>query len=417
MLRTLLSTVTAVVFLSLPPASSGQCFNPDGLDAAGCCQPVQANLPAFPQVALPGTGICWNNCNLSGQTGLRVSWTPPTFVACAQYTTTVMAIDSGSGMPLLSGPMMLDYTRTWLEADPNTGALVQVWRFMAKADLSSLVPAAVVPPCPVPACLPPIGPNSSAFFYGYVDYAHTCGGGTGFESVAVLFHGCDWLQHKPAISSRPGVFHPGVSYAIVAPHTTLNPFVPMNLPAPGGPLVAEAMRKTVSLGGTCVDEEFISAGDILPLIVGCLCPPSLATGQVTLGLFRGVGSCPDTTGVPSSFESLFLAFPTLPWPYLVTTSIGSWTTAASYPGPEQVWVDESMMKYRDSCVSNTFYEVFYGATTDAGWSVIPSHPVFPATQRFKDMADNWSAPVVGAHPLPILGNIMPTDHLIYTNTP
>ena len=420
MLRTLLTTLTAVAFLSLAPTSSAQCVGPDGLSVPGCCQPTQANLPAFPQAFLPGTGICWNNCNATPQTNLRVMWDAPQFVACAQYTTRVTAIDGSTGSPLLSGPMVLDYTRTWNEIDPNTGNQLQVWRFVAKADLSSLVPTGTTPPCPVPTCLPPIGPNSSAFYYGYVDYATVCGAPppATFESVLVLYHGCDFLQHKPLISSRPGVFHPTTSYAIVAPSSSASPFVAANLPAPGGPLVAEAMRKTSAPGGSCVTEEFINSGDILPFVVGCMCPPSLGgAAQLTLSLYRGIGTCPDATGVPSSFDALFLAFPTLPWPYLVTNSIGAWTGASTYPGQEIAWVDEALMKYRDSCLSTTFYEVFYGATTDGGWTVIPSSPNFPPTKRFKDMADNWSAPVVGFHPLPLLGNIMPTDHLIYTNVP
>ena len=417
MLRTLLTTLTAAALLTLAPASSGQCFGPDGLDVGGCCQPTQAILPSFPQAAIPGLGICWNACTPAAQTNLRVSWNPPATLSCAQYTTTVTALDASTGAPLLSGPMILDYTRTWTEINPNTNNRVQVWRFMAKADLSSLVPAGALAPCPVPTCLPPAGPHPTAFYYGYVDYAQECVGGVGFESVLVLFHGCDFLPHMPGISSRPGAFHPTTSYAIVAPHTALNPFVPANIPAPGGPLVAEAMRKTSTAVAACVTEEFILGGDVAPFAAGCMCPPSLAVPQVTLSLFRGIGSCPDAAGVPSSFGALMLAFPTLPWPFLVTTSIGTWTGAASYPGPEVTWVDEALMKYRDSCVSNDFFEVFYGATTDRGWTVLPSSPIFPPTQRFKDMADNYSAPVVGAHPLPILGNIMRTDHLIYTNMP
>ena len=416
MLRTWLSTLTAAVFLSLAPPSSGQCFNPDGLDIGGCCQPAQANLPSFPQAALPGLGICWNNCNPVSQTDLRVDWNAPVNPTCAQYTTTVTVIDGTNGMALLSGPMVLDYTRTWTEVNPNTGNLVQIWRFVAKADLSPLSTTGT-PPCPVPPCLIPVGPYQTAFYYGYVDYAQECTGTAGFENALVLYHGCDWFQHKPGISSRPGAFHPTMSYAIVAPHSAANPFVPANLPAPGGPLVAEAMRKVSVPGATCVTEEYIGGGDLLPFVVGCMCPPSLAAGQVTLSLYRGFGTCPDSTGVPSLFESLFVAFPTLPWPYLVTTSIGTWTGAGTYPGPEVAWVDESLMKYRDSCLSKDYFEVFYGATTDQGWTVIPTSPIFPPTQRFKDMADNYSAPVVGAHPLPLLGHIMPTDHLIYTNVP
>ena len=164
-------------------------------------------------------------------------------------------------------------------------------------------------------------------------------------------------------------------------------------------------------------EEYITGGNVSPFVTGCMSPPSLAAGQVTLSLYQGSGSCPDTSGLTSGFQATALAFPTLPWPYLVTTSIGTWTGVATYPGPEMAWVDEALVRYYDSCVSNDFFEVLYGASTDQGWTVVPTSPVFPPTQRFRDMADNWSAPVVGIHPLPILGHIMPSDHLIYTNIP
>ena len=416
--RTLFAALATTALFALTPTSSGQCFGPDGLDVGGCCAPAQAILPQFPQAALPGLGICWNSCNVSAQTDLRVNWAPPASPSCAQYTTTVTVTHAGSGMPLLGGLMVLDYTRTWIEANPVTGQLIQVWRFVAKADLSSLVPTGVTPPCPVPTCLPPFGPHPTAFYYGYVDYAQDCGVLTGFQNTLVLFHGCDFLQHKPGLSSRPGVFHPTTTYAIVAPHSSLNPFVPANLPAPGGPLIAEAVRK-ISLPGTvaCMTEERIAHGDLLPFVTGCLCPPAALPPQFTLSIYRGVGTCPDAAGLPSSFDSLAVAFPTLPWFHLTTISIGFWSSAAAYPGEEVVWVDEGLFKYYDSCVSNRFYEVNYGATTDRGWTVIPTNPTIPPSQRFKDLADNYSAPVVGAHPLPLLGNIMPTDHLIYTNVP
>jgi len=418
MIRTLFAALATLAALSPAPPASGQCFGPDGLDVGGCCQPAQAILPQFPPAALPGLGICWDNCTKSAETNLRVQWATPAMPSCAQYTTTVTVIDS-AGTPLLGGPMVLDYTRTWTEVDPATGQQFQVWRFVAKADLSSLLPAGAVPPCPVPACLPPLGTQPTAFYYGYADYARECtGGAAGFENSLVLFHGCDFLQHKPVLSSRPGVFHPTSSYAIVAPHTAANPFIAANLPAPGGPLIAEAVRKTSLAGAlTCVTEERILQGDLAPFITGCLCLLAPLPPQFTLSLFRGFGSCPDAAGIPSNFQSLAFAFPTLPWFHLTTTSIGFWSTPSGYPGEEFVWVDEGLFKYYDSCVSNDFFEVNYGATTDQGWPVIASTPGVPVSQRFKDLADNYSAPVVGAHPVPILGHVMPTDHLIYVNVP
>jgi len=415
--RTVLFTLLAAACLLPAPKAKAQCIGPDGLSGS-CCTPATANLPPLPQAALPGLGICWGSCNVTATTDLRVTWAPPANPSCSQYTTTVTVLDAGSGALLLAGPMVLDYSRTWFENNPVTGTPVQVWRYVAKADLSSLVPAGVTPPCPVPSCLPPSGPHPTAFYYGYVDYAVDCAGGTADQNVLVLYHGSDWLQHRAAISSRPGTFHPASSYAIVAPHSTVNPFVPVNTPAIGGPLVAEAVRKTDIPGGLCMTEENLTSGNLQPFVLGCMSPPSLAGTQVTLSIYSGTGTCPDSFGSPSAFAAQALAFPAiLPWPYLVTTAIGSWSAIASYPGPEHVWVDEGFFKYYDSCVSNEYYEVFYGGSTDDGWPVIPSTPADPPVQNFKDLVDNYSTPVVGAHPLPLLGEIMKSDHLIYTNVP
>ena len=417
MIRTILTTLAAAVCLFLAPAARAQCIGPDGLSGP-CCTPVTANLPLLPNAAMPGLGICWSSCAISSQTDLRVDWPAPANPTCAQYTTILTVSDVGSGVPILAGPMVLDYTRTWFEDNPNTGAPVQVWRFAAKADLSSLIPAGVTPPCPVPPCLPPFGPHPTAFYYGYVDYALDCTGTNPFRNVLVLYHGSDWLQHRAPISSRPGTFHPAGSYAIVAPHSSVNPFVPVATPAIGGPLIAEAVRKSSVPGATCVTEERIASGDLLPFVLGCMSPPSLASTQVTLSLYSGTGSCPDGSGLPSSFSALSLGFPTLlPWPYLVTTALGSWSAIGSYPGPEHVWVDEGFFKYYDSCNSTAYYEVQYGGSSGDGWPVIPSTPADPPTQNFKDLADNYTAPVIGFHPLPLLGHIMTTDHLIYTNVP
>jgi len=416
MIRAFLITLVTGIALAVAPSATAQCFGPDNLTGP-CCTQVPANLPPFPQASMSGLGICWNNCVPAAQTNLRVTWTTPFALTCAQFTSLVTVTDSMTGTPLLGGPMVMDYTRTWTEVNLLTGNLTQVWRFAVKADLSSLVPAGPVPPCPVPPCLTPIGPHQSAFYYGYADYAQDCVAGANYQQVIVLYHAGDWLIHTPIYSGTPGAFHGATSYAIVAPHTPVNPFIPANLPAPAGPLLAEAVRDVPPPGALCWTEEPVVAGDLLPFVQGCMAPPSLAGNQVTLSLYNGIGSCPDIFGRPSSFSALALLFPTLPWPYLVTTSIGQWTSAVSYPGEELVWVDEGLFQYYDSCISTDYFEVFYGGSTDEGWPVVPSWPPMLATQKFKDLAGNWAARRQGPKQMPLMGLVMPTTHLIYTNTP
>src|SRR5262249_6884267 len=179
--------------------------------ACGCrAAPI---LPAFGPASLPGLGLCWGQCLLQQQRTLKVSWTPlaPT-TTCSEFSSILTVFDGISGAPLLTGPMVCDYTRTWGETDP-TGVATQVWRFVVKADLSSLAP--LPPPCPVPPCLAPAGPWPTAFFYGYMDYS-SCTAAGGVDNVLVLYHAADRFIHAPGFSSEPGVFHPSGSYAIVA---------------------------------------------------------------------------------------------------------------------------------------------------------------------------------------------------------
>lgn len=414
MLRAVVSSVLVVTLLAgaVPSARAQGCFGPDNLDIAGaCCQPVLPNLPPFPAGGLGGLGICWNNCQVGTTNDLKVSWTPPLQVACAQYTSQITVADANTGLPVLSGNMVLDYTRTWDEVGVS-GTLEQVWRFVAKVDLAP-VPGNGAP-CPVPPCLQPAGPYSGAFYYGYMDYS-TCTAAGGWQNALVLFHNCDRFIHAPGFSSRPGQFHPGRSFAIVAPHSTAQPFVPANLLATGGPLVGEAARGVNTFGpAVCVNEDPVLAGAMTPLGAGCVCTLAINPKQQTLRQLQAQTQCPNTAGAPGGFASLNVNFPAIPWLHIVTTSIGTWTAAGLYPGAEAVWVDEGLFVHQDGCTGD-WIDLKYGASTRGGWpAILPSGlPV----AHFTDMADNWSAPVTGPYPLPINGNVFPTDRLVYVNEP
>lgn len=411
--NTLLTTIAAAGALALAPPATGQCVGPDNLDAGTCCGPVTPNFPIWTQGFEPGLGVCWDNCVPSTQNDLLVSWIPPQPSGCASYTSQLTVMDAPSGAPLLAGTMNLDYTRTWYELNAS-GQDVQVWRFLVKADLASVTIAG--PDCPIPDCLQPLGSQSTAFFYGYLDYAQLCSNpAVVYQHALVLFHGCDFLIHKPGLSSAGGTYHPTKSYAIVAPHSTVQPFVPGNLPFTGGGLAFEGFRGNTPVGGaiTCQTEDRLVSGAIQPFAQGCLCPLSFTPPQNTLSFVSGVGNCAFVPGQTNDFESLNLAFPTLPWPYMVTTSIGRWSSPAVYPGQEAASVNEGLFRTFDICDNVDYFEVKYGSTTEGGWTafVYPGGP--PATRLF-DLVDNWTAPVGGPHPLPLMGNVMPTDHLVYT---
>ena len=414
LLRTVVGLSALLVTLSLVPTAAGQCLGPDNLDSGTCCQQVNATLPTFPQISMQGLGVCWNNCAPQAQNPLSVAWTAPTSTVCAEYFSTLTVVPGGG--PALTGTMKLDYTRTWYE--PGTaGTPVQVWRFAAKADLA-VPPGSTSVVCPIPGCLPPAGNQPTAFFYGYVDYAQDCGTLT-FQNSLVLYHACDFFIHTAGFSSRPGSYHPTSTYGIIAPHTSAQPFVPANLPHPSGPLTGEALRTTgTALGiASCINQDQLAGGALTFLAQGCVCPFGPAPAQYTINLPAGNGTCVNSAGLSSAFSATLFNWPVIPWPYMVSASIGSWSNPAVWPGTEDVWVNEGLFRYYDSCTQLDYFEVFYGASTDNGWPTFPVTPGSLVTQKFVDLAGNWRKTLPGPNNLPLMGNSRPTNHLIYVNLP
>mgnify|MGYP003579987773 CR=1 FL=1 len=161
--RALVLAVVAVLALfavasTLPALSLG----PDNL-IGPCCAVVPPTLPPFPAVTLPAAGICWQGCLPSFINPLTVNWAAPAQPFCGQYQTPLTVIDSGSGTTILTGNLILDYTRSWDEVDPS-GVGHQVWRFTAKVDLSSSSTLSV---CPKPPCLAPLGPPPAPPYYAH----------------------------------------------------------------------------------------------------------------------------------------------------------------------------------------------------------------------------------------------------------
>ncbi len=414
-MRSLLRVPAVLLVLSLASAgtAAAQCPGTDNLDTGACCGPATPMLPTLSGGQLPSTGVCYRSCSSSLQSPLRILWDPPMQPVCGEYVTNVTVIEATSGMPLLVGPMVLDYTRTWIELDPS-GNSWEVWRFVAKADLSD--PSLGAPPvCGIPSCLAPHGLHPTAFFYGYVDYAVSCNGIFPPTNALVLYHGCDFFIHNPLVSSRPGSFHIADAYALVGPATPAQPFIAGPAPAPSGPLVAEATRNVLNpLFVGCSTEDRLASGSVLELGAGCLCFFSTMPKQHRIRQLSGSSLCVDATAVPGSFASIAVGFPTLPWYHVVSTSLGAWSNPAVYPGNERVWVDEGVIVRDDPCFGD-FVSVYYGATTRNGFT--PNYPWPAGVSSFTDLAANYSAPAAGPFPTPVIGHVMPTRDLIYVNTP
>ncbi len=390
--------------LALAGSAAAQCFSgPDGLSGP-CWQPTTTNLPAFPAVQLPGTSICWDDCQ-PNQLCNQVSWNTPVEVACGVYEAPIRVADC-FGNDLLEGRLRLDYTRTWDEAGGTAApTLYQCYRFVAKVDLRRTSTA--VQPCYMPNSL---ATQPTAFYYGYVDYAFDCATGTP-SATLVLFHNCDAFINHP-LSKTAGTFDPDLSYAIVAPSTAANPFVATIAPPPTGPMLGEAMRNVASPGQPCVTEEPIANGRVDSLGAGCGCELAPTIPQLTARRIEGEGACPGPFG-PSSFLSAN-ATPSFPWLHMMTTAIGTWTTDVTYPGREFAWVDEVPLLYRDGCDQAAYGEVHYGASTSGGYDPIAT-PTNPITPNFTDLASNTSWKVPGPPPSTFMGCVLPSRHLIYFN--
>ena len=403
--------VFAATILALAPQAEAQCFIPDGYDSAPCCAPVTPTLPNFPSASLPGKGICWTDCVLSSEvcTKIGISAPVPSSLVCTQYTSDLEVFDCVAGTQLMKGTLTLDYTRTWTEQSPTSSIPIQIWRFAVKVDMKS--PAGATLGCPTPLCAQV--PGASAFYYGYVDYALDCTTGA-FDTVLVLYHACDDFIHNAAFSAVPGTFHPTTTYAIVAPDTAANPFVPSIAIPSAGILANEAMRSvTPNATGTCHAEEHIQQGSFTPLGSGCLCPLSFASPQQTAVKVDGSGMC------GGGFSTVNF-FPVVPWYDLIITSIGRWSSPVSYPGPEHASVAEGLFQYRNVCsttgVVEQSFDIFYGGYTIAGYPVIPTSPIFPPlSNRFLDIATNYSLLAGTPIAYPLYGAVAPTDHLIYVN--
>lgn len=401
-----LALAAGVLGAVLSPALHGQCLSDDGLSGSSACALSTPNLPSFPAQQLQARTLCWEACALTGSECADVSLGAPLRITGSQYTASLLVSDC-QGQPLLQGWLVLDYTRNWTELSPQ-GTGYEVFRFVAKADLSS-------PPGPLQACATPLcakTPGASSFYYGYVDYARDCSGST-FESALVLHHASDAFIHDSALSAVPGNFHAGKSFAIVAPDTPGNPFAPaFQLPPPATSLGLNMVREVSNATPNSAEGELVVPLSSLG-VLGSGCLDSLSSNPVFHSSTSMGGGCCGWT-----YFSLDL-YPTTPWIHAITTSIGRWSNASSYPGTEHASVVEGLFAYVDPCgpvfpgPDLLSVDVYYGSLTQGGNMVLPDFTEL-LTSEMSDLASNFSLPPGGSFAPPLFGAVAPTDHLVYS---
>ncbi len=397
------------LFIGANTASAQLCSGPDGLTGP-CCSIATLNMPILPPINLPSVTTCWAQCNPFPSTAVTASWSPPAFLQCGVFGSQLTILDSTS-TPVLSGFMRLDYSRTWSETNFD-GDSLQVWRFLAKVEISAVTGAP--PGCPVPQCLS-IYPD--AFFFGHLDYALNCSTGN-FEPAFSLFHSCDVLVHNALLSSDPGPAHPSVSFAIVGPDVPANPFVPGISPPFSGAATGGAIRNVGPVGSaTCLAEEPIAAGgaNLITLGSGCICPLSAFPPQYTAQIYTGTGTCPGGGSPGSDFDSI-LTPPPLLWVHSITASLGRWNgtgPGTPYPGPEGLWTKEGFFFHGDTCALDLRVEFHCGVMNAGGFPVVPDSLRPWQTQNSVDMASNYSQ--LAPFPGPWVGFQIPTRHVTHSN--
>lgn len=395
----LLVTLTLLAAVFTVPAEAQLCLGPDGLTGP-CCSAATLTIPtSLPGASLPSVGVCWTSCSPSTQ-ATYIDCSPPSPVSCGMFQSQVTVSD-GSGTVVLTGLLLLDYSRTWTEFNVD-GDELQVWRMLAKADMMRSTGSG---PCLMPACLPF---GFTAFYYGHVDYAYNCSSG-GWEVALSLFHPGDLFVHNPASSSAPGSFHNPRSYALVGPDTAANPFSPTLLPPVTGPVTGGAVRRVPVPGGACSTEEPLTVGNLWTIQQGCACPLSPTPQQYALQPFWANGAC------GSSFTSMWTPSPHY-WHRMVTISLGTWTGSGPgtpYPGNENLWANEVVFFFTDGCSGVTRVEFNYGVTTAQGFTVMADTQRPWLTQRMLDLASNWNSS--GGIVPPYVGSVIRATHVTHAN--
>jgi len=335
---------------ALAPVPIVSTCQPDGLDGGPCCSPAQPDIPKPPPFTQDCLGICWTDCNVEAVQNCYARWSVAStnLAPCAIRNMGLRIFDASATLKW-RGRLRVQYSRTWREVD-DTGAPIQVWRYLANGNLRPTASAGTAP-CPVPACAAAFG--GRVRFTGYLDMARSCVDPTLPPSFAwMLNHAPDEIDHSPGFP-RAGSFHPDRSFSFVGPSAG---FIPTSLqPIEMGASDQEASRRVNLNSGVpmCTFEEAIDLA-INPVTEYCLGIPTPGTAQFALSDLSITGAC----GTSAVSGGPFL-------PGFISMSIGRWSDPTTYPGEEGLrWNTGGY--FFDDCFGIGRPDVFFGVTTLAG---------------------------------------------------
>jgi hypothetical protein len=369
----------ALLSTAFVPGAAAQCLGPDNLSNGPCCTQTQVNAPRLPNFQQDSLYICWKDCNVELIQTCRAAWSGPTPPEDCRNYAKRLRLKDGAGVVKWNARIKLRYSRTWIETDPN-GNDHQVWRYLANGDMRPTAAAGPVP-CPVPPCAAAHG--QKVRYTGYVDYALDCAAGGLREFAWMLSHECDLIDHAPGFP-RAGIFHPDRSYTFVGPAAG---FVVGGVnPIETGTGTLEAVRRISRLPGTTIDtceyEEQIQH-TLQPIQQTCLCGPATAPALYSIAALTVSGLCGTTITTP-------LPGPLLPG--FISKEIGSWSLPLSYPGLEFLRWNAGGYDYGDPCIGTVRKEVFFGVTTNRGWTAAqvpdPVNPGLPLPLLFIDQGNS-----------------------------
>ena len=212
----LLIPLIAGALLGGAPPAAAQCFGPDGLDIGPCCAPALPDPAALPGASLPGPRHLLGPLHGTSSACSRCPG-PRRPSPCGEYTTPLTVVD-----------------RHLRPADPDRQDACWTTRARGSRSIPRASPRRsgasprrpICRPCPArPAALPDAQlhragrPAPHRLLLRLRGLLGLRGRRARGERARALPR-CDRFIHAPGLSDKPGVFHPGQSFAIVAPHST-----------------------------------------------------------------------------------------------------------------------------------------------------------------------------------------------------
>ena len=346
MRTTLLPVLALALATALPLSAQSFCSPPvdDGFQV-GCCVIPTVTLPNFPALTMTAEWGVLNNCVTSFQTQCTVAIGAPSFFEC-DYAIIPITITGLSTAPAVTTFVLAKYVRTWQEI-ANTGAAVNVWRFLINGDIPFVSTAG----CPAGPCLPTaVGAPwlKPAHMVGHIDY--TCDGiipNPTWSAAISLSHLPGCFQHAFfSTCPIPALAAVNRSYHLVGPA----PFVFAPIPEPQGVLRGDSLRASTLFVSPffyfCHGEtDFMTGGVLATAGANCFCAP-MVNGRWRHQNLTAQALC---SGFATTFQSVPVGGTPLAPTGFAALTLGNWTAGPNFPGNRSLVVYLGVVQNNFTC--------------------------------------------------------------------